>query len=198
MKYEQNAWSKGNKDNENDKNNVKISINEEECNVSIGTGVFLERFDSDPSFYLENFDHLEIQDFVIPGNVEENAVNIIKEYSKRLKNFKGTLSLHAPFSELFPSSMDPDVQKLALKRFSQAIFCGKELGCNLMVVHSCYNPLIDHPEYQRSWLENSFRFWDYFLSMNQEEGIIIAMENVWDHTPDHIISLAQKFDGSNL
>lgn len=170
---------------------------EKECNAKIGSGIFLDRFDKDPSFFLENFNHLELQDFVIPGNVDENAVNVIKEYKKRLENFSGTLSLHAPFNELFPSSMDPEVQKLALKRFSQALFCGKELGCDYMVVHSCYNPLIDHPEYRKAWLENSFKFWDYFLSMH-EEDIAIAVENVWDRTPSHIAELLQKFKGSNL
>ena len=109
--------------------------------MKLGCGIFLHLFKKEPSFYLNSFDHLEIQDFVLPDNLDYHARAIVAQYQFLLRGFWGTLSLRGPFKELFPSSMDHQVQQLPHRRFAQALHLGKELGCRLMVVHSCYNPL---------------------------------------------------------
>ncbi|UMZ75444.1 sugar phosphate isomerase/epimerase family protein [Natranaerofaba carboxydovora] len=164
----------------------------------IGCGIFYERFKEDPDFYLEYFDHLEIQDFVLPINLDERASKIIRFYKKHLKNFKGTLSIHGPFKELFPSSMDKQVRKLAYERFNKGLSIGKELGCDLMVVHSCYNPLMNYTGYRDNWLENSSIFWEEFLNKCNKNDMTIAIENIWDRTPDHLIMLMKNFNTPNL
>lgn len=159
-----------------------------------GCGIFLDLFKREPSFFLTNFDHLEIQDFVLPDNLDYFAEDIIKQYQKLLKDFQGTLSLHGPFKELFPSSMDYHVQKLAYRRFARALYFGKELGCRMMVVHSCFNPLFKYEDYAENWLENTTRFWDGFLPLCQREKIKIVLENVWDPSPELIKRLLETFN----
>jgi len=159
-----------------------------------GIGVFLELLKKDPGFYFMNFEHLEIQDFALPDNLDFQARYIINEYLELLKDFRGSLSLHGPFKELFPGSMDRRVQALAHLRFSQALFCGKELGCELIVVHSCYNPLFRYPGYEEEWLGNTERFWEKFLPLCRRENIKIALENIWDPSPVPIKRLLHKFD----
>jgi sugar phosphate isomerase/epimerase len=162
--------------------------------MKLGCGIFLDLLKREPSFYLTNFDHLEIQDFALPANLDYYAGEIVRQYRALLKDFRGTLSLHGPFKELFPSSMDRQVQQLAHRRFAQALQSGKELGCRVMVVHSCYNPLFKYPEYADNWLENATRFWEGFLPLCQREKIKIALENVWDPNPEVISRLLETFD----
>ena len=166
--------------------------------LTLGTAVFEQLFKENYSFYKGKYLHLEIQDFVFPSNLDYGAGDIINAYQKLLIDFDGTLSLHAPFKEINPSSMDPLVRSLAEKRLAQALEYGGELGCQFMVVHSCYNPLMNYKGYTENWLENSFPFWDSFLCRCEEKGITVVVENVWDARPDHIISLLEHYESPYL
>ena len=161
--------------------------------MNLGTAIFLQLLEENPLFYTSRYGFLEIQDFVMPNNLDKNHSFIINKYQDLLKDYKGTLSFHAPFKELFPSSWDNLVQDLARKRFSQALKYGKELGCTTMVVHSCFNPLIRDGSYRDAWFENSKIFWDSFLNKCVKEGIKVVMENVWDEDCSHIIELLDEF-----
>ncbi len=162
--------------------------------MKIGTGLYLQLLEEDPEFYLNHFQHIEIQDFVLPDNIDLYARDIIEKYQKILKDFRGSLSLHAPFKELSPGSMDSMVRGLVEKRFSAALEFGIELGCSTMVVHSCYNTLMNYPGYEDNWLENCSLFWDSFLPKCENAGITMALENIWDKNPGHILKLLNTFD----
>jgi sugar phosphate isomerase/epimerase len=162
--------------------------------MKLGCGIFLDLLKRDPSFYLTHFDHLEIQDFALPDNLDFYADGIVRQYQGLLKDFQGTLSLHGPFKELFPSSMDRQVQQLAHRRFAQALQLGQEIGCRIMVVHSCYSPLLKYPEYADNWLENASRFWEGFLPLCLREKFMVVLENVWDPGPETICRLLESFD----
>lgn len=163
-----------------------------------GSGVFFDLFQVNPCFYLDHYEHLEIQDFILPENIDKNSKKIVKGYHKLLDSFKGTLSMHGPFKELMISSMDRQVQKLALKRLSQALQLGSEIGCSTMVVHSCFNPLMNYPTYPGEWVENAKWFWEDFLPVCERYNVLIALENIWDHTPKPILSVLKSFDSPLL
>lgn len=161
--------------------------------MNLGTAIFLQLFEENPHYYISRYSFLEIQDFVMPSNLDKNSSLIIKKYQNLLKDYKGTLTFHAPFKELFPSSWDALVQEVALKRFSQALEYGKELGGTTMVVHSCFNPLIKEGNYRETWLENSKTFWDNFLNYCVNKEIKVVMENIWDEDCTHIVRLLEEF-----
>ncbi len=163
-----------------------------------GMGIFLDLLKKEPSFYLEHFDHLEIQDFALPGNLNSRGDALAREYKKLLSGFKGTLSLHGPFKEMVPSSMDRKVQALTKDRFSQALLLGKELGCELMVVHSCFNPLMKYSGYEEGWLENASHFWDDFLPFCEDNKMAVALENVWDLQPGVMLRLLRQYQLSTF
>ncbi len=158
-----------------------------------GSGIFFDLIAKEPTFYLEHFDHLEIQDFAFPDNLDFHGDTLVVQYRKLLSDFHGTLSLHGPYKEMISSSMDREVQNLARRRFTQALHFGQALGCERMVLHSCYNPLMRYPEYPSSWLKNMISFWDDFLPYCQAHEMAIVLENVWDPNPDHILDLLRHF-----
>ncbi|MEW5920048.1 MAG: sugar phosphate isomerase/epimerase family protein [Bacillota bacterium] len=166
--------------------------------MKLGSGVYYDLFQVNPAYYLEHFQHLELQDFVLPDNLDIHADKIIKGYQRLLGTFKGTLSMHGPFKQLFLSSMDRQVQDLACKRLSQALRYGKELGCSIMVVHSCYNPLMNYPGYLDDWVNNALWFWERFLPICAKQNMVITLENIWDKTPVPMLRVLKRLQSPFL
>ena len=158
-----------------------------------GSGVTFDIFQVNPCFYRDHYEHLEIQDFIVPENLDKHAGKIVKGYTKLLSSFKGTISVHGPFKGLLLSSMDRHMQALAHRSLSRALLLGGELGCRLMVVHSCFNPKLNFGGYLESWLDHTSWFWDRMLPLFEKHGVIVALENIFDRTPAPIIRLLNRF-----
>ncbi len=163
-----------------------------------GSGILFDLFKVNPCFYIDHYDHLEIQDFINPENIDKHANRIIKGYQRLLGSFKGTLSLHGPFQELCLSSMDRQVQNLTLNRLSQALVLGSELGCTTMVVHSCFNPQMNYPTYFGDWLDNANWFWERFLPLCVRKNMVITLENIFDRTPTAMLRVINNFKSPYL
>ncbi len=163
-----------------------------------GSGILYDLFKINPCFYIDHYDHLEIQDFINPENIDRNAGKIIKGYQKLLAPFKGTLSMHGPFQGICLSSMDRQEQNLALNRLSRAMVLGSELGCTTMVVHSCFNPNMNYPTYLGSWADNASWFWERFLPLCDRKNMVVTLENIWDRTPTAILRVINHFKSPNL
>ncbi len=166
--------------------------------MKLGSGIFYDLFQVNPAYYLEHFDHLELQDFILPDNLDIHARKIIKGYERILRNYRGSLSLHAPFKELYLSSMDRQVQDLALRRLTQTLHYGNELGCSIMVVHSCFNPLMNYPGYLDDWVNNAVWFWEKFIPLCERQKIVIVLENVWDRTPLSLVRILKRLQSPYL
>lgn len=149
----------------------------------------MEIFELDHLFYLKNFNHLEIQDFAMPSNLDCHRGEILARYKRLLASYQGTLSVHGPFKDLIPSSFDPMVQQTVAKRFLQALDVCAQLGADTLVVHSCFNPLMSYEGYAENWLENSCVFWDKMMPKVEEQGVTVVLENIWDGSPEHINKL---------
>jgi len=161
--------------------------------IKKGSGINFDIFQVNPCFYRDHYEHLEIQDFILPENLDKHAGKIVKGYTKLLAPFKGTLSVHGPFKELMLSSADRHAQNLAHRSLSRALLLGGELGCRLMVVHSCYNPKIPYAGYRESWLDQASFFWDRLLPHCERYGVVVALENIFDRTPGPMIRLLNRF-----
>ena len=161
--------------------------------MKTGSGIYYDLFKINPCFYYENYDHLEIQDFIMPDNIDIHYGKIIKGYQKLLTPFKGTLSLHGPFQELCLASMDRQEQNLALNRLSKALILGSELGCTTMVVHSCFNPLINYPTYLGNWVDNAKWFMERFLPLCARKNMVVVVENILDRTPNAMLHVMKSF-----
>lgn len=166
--------------------------------MKTGSGIFFDLFKVNPCFYYENYEHLEIQDFIAPENIDIHAGKIIKGYQRLLAPFKGTLSLHGPFQDLCLGSMDRQEQNLALNRLSKAMLLGSELGCTTMVVHSCFNPLMNYPTYLGNWVESAIWFWERFLPLCTRKNMVVVLENIMDRTPNAMLHVLKNFKSPYL
>jgi hypothetical protein len=87
--------------------------------VKLGIGTYKERFLEDWDFCLRSFDVLELQDFIMPDNLESKE--IIDQYQGMLSDFSGEVTLHGPYLNLVPTSIDKKVKDVAEYRYLQAV-----------------------------------------------------------------------------
>ena len=141
--------------------------------VKLGTGAYKERFLQDWDFCLEHFDVLELQDFIMPDNLENPG--IINDYHSMLAGFDGEVTLHGPYLNLIPTSIDKKVKEVAELRYLQAVDAAEKLGAGQLVIHSFYDTTTGYSKYDELWLEENLFFWDAFLPKIKGSGVTILL-----------------------
>lgn len=117
---------------------------------------------------------VEIQGFYNPNLIDaQESENILLEYKKSLKDFKGGKSLHAPFWDLNLGSKNPLVREVTMKAFNYAYRMAKELGCTEIVVH---NGFIPNTSFYQGWVKNAISFWQEFFA-DKDDSITMMIEN---------------------
>ena len=108
-----------------------------------------------------------------------------------------SITLHAPFMDLAPAAVDPGVREVTAERFNQALDAAGELKAVAVVFHSGY----DKWKYGHNmdiWLERSLGFWPDFIERARGLGTRIAVENIFEDTPDNLRLLMEKLGSKNF
>lgn len=107
----------------------------------------------------------------------------LRSVAGRLHGEGRQISLHGPFWDLSPGSIDPlirQVSRFRLQQFSDlfAIFQPGQVVC-----HTGYDPC-HHRAHRALWLERSMTVWEPLVERGEQLGIPILLENVWEHDPE--------------
>lgn len=102
--------------------------------------------------------------------------------------------LHAPFAELTPCAIDPDVRAVAMARFRQTAALAARLGVHQLVIHGGYIPLVYFPEW---YVEQSVLFWREFLPALPPD-FEIALENVMEPGPELLVDIVKAVGDARL
>lgn len=106
-------------------------------------------------------------------------------------------TVHAPFFDLNPGAIDPLVREATAQRLSQSLAVAISLNARLMVVH----PGFDHwryPGMEHIWAENAHSFFRDLLNQDAEGKTCIALENIYERSPDTLLSLVDEIDSARL
>lgn len=155
--------------------------------IKLGTGSYKERLTKSLDYCLSHFDVLELQDFIMPDNLENPA--LIKEYRVMLAGFEGEITLHGPYLNLAPTSIDKLVKVVAERRYLQGVEAAQKIGAQHLVVHSFYDTTTGYQGYDRMWLDDNVKFWTAFLDKIRGSGVTILLENVYDRNPETFAEL---------
>ncbi|AOY75620.1 sugar phosphate isomerase/epimerase family protein [Clostridium formicaceticum] len=166
--------------------------------MKIGTGIYLEKLKENPDFYQETYTCLELQDFVMPSNLDENRNEIVEEYRAILKNYKGLLTIHGPYIDLHPTSFDPLVRDLCAQRYRQALQAAAALNAKFMVVHSDYESAAYYEGYEDYFLKQSILFWKNIISEFEALRVTVVIENIHNKTADLIKSVINTVNSPYL
>jgi sugar phosphate isomerase/epimerase len=92
----------------------------------------------------------------------------------------GFRSVHGPFMDLMPATVDPELRAVAFSRFRWAIEACASLGSPKLVLHAGWMPKTYGDE---AWLKNSLAFWRSILAFIDDgpcPGLRIHLENVYE------------------
>lgn len=158
--------------------------------MKLGVGAYRERFLKGWDFCVAHFDVLELQDFVIPENLENPAV--IGDYRAMLKDFSGEVTVHGPYINLVPTSIDKRIKAITELRYLQGVEAAEKLGAKKIVIHSFYDSKSGYVCYDAFWLEENLKFWAGFLERIKGSGVTVLLENCHDQHPE---TFAKLFSG---
>ncbi|MCC5909610.1 MAG: sugar phosphate isomerase/epimerase [Clostridiaceae bacterium] len=166
--------------------------------MKIGTGIYLEKLNQNPDFYQEAYTCLELQDFVMPNNLDENRDSLIDQYTTVLKNYKGLLTIHGPYIDLHPTSFDPLVRDVCVQRYRQALGAAKALNAKFMVVHSNYENITHYAGYETYFLQESISFWKNLIKEFEASKVTAVIENIHNKNAHLIRSIIDAVDSPYL
>ncbi len=98
------------------------------------------------------------------------------------------ITVHAPFYDLNPGALEPLVRKITLRRYRQTLAVARALGARLVVFHPGY----DRWKYggqDHLWLEQNLSFWPPLLEEAAADGLLVALENIFEPTPNLLAQL---------
>ncbi len=143
------------------------------------------------SYLLENRLQPEIG-FTGP-DLDQVEFGLLQETGEKFKERNLAVSIHAPFNDLNPGSLDPRIFDATRIRFEEALEAARFLGARVAVFH----PGFDRWKYggqNHLWVERSLELWPDLIKRAGEIGCKIGLENIFEEAPDLLLELLQKLD----
>jgi sugar phosphate isomerase/epimerase len=117
----------------------------------------------------------------------------LRDWGRQIAAAGLAVTVHAPFHDLNPGALDPQVAALTHLRFEQSLDAAASLNARLLVLH----PGFDRWRYQGQeplWLEASLAFWPPVVAQAASQNCLLALENIFDHQPEPLALLLDELD----
>lgn len=88
-------------------------------------------------------------------------------------------TIHAPFMDLNPGSVDPLIRNASRKRVEETFKAAEIVKPRVIVFHPGYDDL-RYGNNRYDWLKHSIDFWSSFIESAENTGCKIAMENIFE------------------
>jgi sugar phosphate isomerase/epimerase len=117
--------------------------------------------------------------------LERFSLSDFKGIAEQLHAHGLSTTLHAPFMDLSPGSLDPAVRALTRHRFEQVLELVGIFRPKSVVCHTGYEKK-RYEHIRESWVENSLETWTWLSSHMRQDGARLMLENVYEQGPDDI------------
>ncbi|NPU82884.1 MAG: sugar phosphate isomerase/epimerase [Syntrophaceae bacterium] len=118
-----------------------------------------------------------------------------KQVAGRLRAAGVPVTFHAPFIDLRPGAVDPEIRRVSVRRIEQVFELVPLFQPRVVVCHPAFDPRY-YISQEGAWLENSIRTWRHFEAFARERGTRIALENVYETHPVQLKPLLSALDPS--
>ncbi len=145
--------------------------------------IIKERLNPEISFNHESLDRFSHDDYL--------------ETAKQIADAGLTVTFHAPFMDLRPGALDPEILKVTRNRLSRVFDLIPLFQPRSVVCH----PAFDERYYisaEQKWLENSIETWNHFTGIAEQTNTVIALENVYETTPCQLLNLLSSVSSRHL
>jgi len=112
-------------------------------------------------------------------------------------DWKPALTLHGPFLDMNPGSIDPLIRSVTQNRFRQLLNVATILRPRVAVFHAAYDSWRYNGQ-QESWFENSVNTWRSVMDVASNIGLRVAIENIFEENPDALHELIEKVGHKNF
>ena len=129
--------------------------------------------------------------------LDETSESTFKKYSALLSERGLSVSFHAPFVDLAPGSIDPQIQNATKFRFEQVIRLVSMFHPKTVVCHTGYESL-RHGYMKDQWIENSIAIWKWFSEQLMSNGTHLMLENVFEAGPEEFIPLFDELRSQKI
>lgn len=102
-------------------------------------------------------------------------------------------SIHGPFWDLCPGSVDPLIRKISLIRFHQLMDVCELMRPSQIVLHTGFDPR-HHREHVLEFIDRSMDIWESLVRRAEHLGSPLVLENVWEEGPDMHRRIFDKID----
>lgn len=108
-----------------------------------------------------------------------------------------TCTIHSPFMDLNPGSLERLLRDATMHRFDQVLDAAEVLRPEVMVFHPGFDRW-RYGEAVKSWLELSVAAWRRVLGRAKGIGTVIAVENIFEEEPSTLKALFEAVDDPNF
>lgn len=121
-----------------------------------------------------------------PDLLDGDWPSLVAQHRQLLKGFEGEIALHGAFYDMSSASEDPQIVRITRERYALCLRIAAELGARHVVFHTNYLPWLRNADYLRRWTRRQADFWAEMSREAERLGVIVALENMWEPSPDII------------
>lgn len=130
---------------------------------------------------------IEIQVYgYTPDLLDGDWPSLVQEHRRLLQGFEGEIALHGAFYDMNSASEDRQIVRVTRERYRTSLQIAAELGARHVVFHANYLPWIRNAHYLRRWTRHQVEFWCEMGQEAERLGVVVALENMWEPSPDLI------------
>jgi sugar phosphate isomerase/epimerase len=153
--------------------------------VNVPYSMLLQRIE----FAVKNSINPEI--YLSAEDLDTCRENDVQHLSEILEANQLETTLHGPFMDLSPGGVDQRIKEVTFDRFLKTMRLARFFKPKMIVFH---------PGYERwkfdgnvkLWLESSLQTWRPLVKEAEQSGLILAIENVFEESPDSIKNLLEE------
>ena len=159
--------------------------------VNVPYSMLIQRID----FAIKNRIHPEI--YFSAEDLDACRGKEVKRVAEALHQSELEITFHGPFMDLSPGGVDKRIKEVTLDRLTKVI----ELAL-------LFKPktIVFHPGYEKwkfdgnveLWLKSSLQTWKPLVREAEEMGLCIAIENVFEESPDPLKALLEEINSPHF
>ena len=129
--------------------------------------------------------------------LETASQEAMAEMARLMKEQGRIITFHGPFMDLAPGGLDERVREVTARRLQQTMELVPVFRPQSVVFHTGYDERRYHA-HRAEWLSGSLATWEPLVQQAEEMGVVIHLENVYEQTPEMILTLIEEMDSENL
>lgn len=144
---------------------------------------------------------IEVTTFSLPDTLDSAWQPLADHYRDHLAIVRargGRITMHGPFMDLPAASPDALIRAVCASRYRQAITIAGHIGAEIVVLHANFIGQILTEGYRQGWHQRSVDFWKRMADIAGQEGVTLALENMWEYAPALIGDVLAEIDHPHL